>query len=377
MREWLQDLRYGARMIVKRPGTSAIAIVALALGIGLTTTMFSIVQGVILRGLPFDRERTDHPRAARDGAAARPARRRDRCTTSWTGARSSRSFESLAGYSDRQVTISGDTGFPERLRGVAHDAEHAVGPARRADRRPRLHRTPTPRPARRRWRSSAIALWQARFKGDPNVAGHDDPDQRHADDDRRRPARRSSASPSRTRSGCRRTLTLPVKRGEGQRLQRHRPARVTASRSTRASAEIGGDRAATRGDLSREQGRHRRARRRSSPSRFRRASARPSTRCWPPSSASCSSRASTSPTCSSRARPSARRSSPSGPRSDPDGGGSCGSRSPRGSCWLDHRRAARARRSRSSASRTSWAPSPTRSRRSGSTCASIPRCSRS
>ena len=53
MHEWLQDVRYGARMILKRPGTSAIAIVALALGIGLTTTMFSIVEGVILRGLPF------------------------------------------------------------------------------------------------------------------------------------------------------------------------------------------------------------------------------------------------------------------------------------------------------------------------------------
>ena len=53
MREWLQDLRYGARMMVKRPGTSAIAIIALALGIGLTTTMFSIVEGVLLRGLPF------------------------------------------------------------------------------------------------------------------------------------------------------------------------------------------------------------------------------------------------------------------------------------------------------------------------------------
>src|SRR5262245_1496929 len=49
----LSDLRFGARMIIKRPGTSALAIIALALGIGLTTTMFSIVQGAFLRGLPF------------------------------------------------------------------------------------------------------------------------------------------------------------------------------------------------------------------------------------------------------------------------------------------------------------------------------------
>jgi putative ABC transport system permease protein len=43
------------RALLKRPGTSALAVVALALGIGLTTTMFSIIDGVFLRGLPFER----------------------------------------------------------------------------------------------------------------------------------------------------------------------------------------------------------------------------------------------------------------------------------------------------------------------------------
>ena len=49
-----KDLRYGVRMLRKRPGTSALAAAALALGIGLTTTMFSIVDGAFLRGLPFE-----------------------------------------------------------------------------------------------------------------------------------------------------------------------------------------------------------------------------------------------------------------------------------------------------------------------------------
>ena len=50
MAGWVQDTLYGTRMLIKRPGTTGIAVVALALGIGLTTTMFSIVQGAILRG---------------------------------------------------------------------------------------------------------------------------------------------------------------------------------------------------------------------------------------------------------------------------------------------------------------------------------------
>ena len=50
----LNDIRFGLRMLVKRPGLSIIAIIALALGIGLTTTMFSIVYGAVIRGLPYD-----------------------------------------------------------------------------------------------------------------------------------------------------------------------------------------------------------------------------------------------------------------------------------------------------------------------------------
>ncbi len=47
----LRDLRFGARALGKKPGSSALSIIAFALGIGLTTTMFSLVYGVFLRGL--------------------------------------------------------------------------------------------------------------------------------------------------------------------------------------------------------------------------------------------------------------------------------------------------------------------------------------
>ena len=49
----MRELRIAVRSLARQPGTAVLAIVALALGIGLTTTMFSIVNGAVLRGLPF------------------------------------------------------------------------------------------------------------------------------------------------------------------------------------------------------------------------------------------------------------------------------------------------------------------------------------
>ncbi|HUR19934.1 MAG TPA: ABC transporter permease [Vicinamibacterales bacterium] len=114
---WWQDLVYAGRMFRKHPGASALAVVALALGIGLTATMFSIVQGAILRGLPF--EESDKIQFLSVVTPTTQGRGDPITYHDFTDWRSQQtSFEALEGYTGAGMTVTGTSGYPERLRGA-------------------------------------------------------------------------------------------------------------------------------------------------------------------------------------------------------------------------------------------------------------------
>src|SRR5215216_8021319 len=106
MNSLLNDLRFGLRMMVRNPVFSLIAIITLALGIGANTAIFSVVNAVLLRPLPFPRPAdlvmvwaTNADTGAREDVTSYPD------FEDWRA--QSGSFERLAAFTTRGMTLSG------------------------------------------------------------------------------------------------------------------------------------------------------------------------------------------------------------------------------------------------------------------------------
>jgi predicted permease len=113
METLLQDIRYGFRSMLKAPGFTAIALVALALGIGANTAMFSIVNAVLLRPAPYP-----EPQRLMKIYTSMPQFKKASVSypnfLDWQ--RRSRSFEQMAAYRTDSFNLTGQAN-PERLRG--------------------------------------------------------------------------------------------------------------------------------------------------------------------------------------------------------------------------------------------------------------------
>src|SRR6266545_13824 len=162
-----QDLRFGARMLLKQPGFTVIAVLTLALGIGANITIFSVVNAVLLRPLPYpEAERlvflwSEAPRQnirERASAYANVSEWRTQNT----------SFEDLAVFDPTAVTLTGGV-EPEGVMSVRASANlfPLLGVA------PLLGRTFTADEEQQKMRVVVLShgLWQRRFGASPNVLG--------------------------------------------------------------------------------------------------------------------------------------------------------------------------------------------------------------
>ena len=168
MRSLFQDVRYGWRMLLKKPGFTIVAALALALGIGANSAIFSIINATLLKPLPFDD--LDRIVAVWEKAAGPSYERNEASVANYLDWREqSNSFENLAIYMLWSANLSGiDT--PERVRGyqVSPNLLDALGV------KVALGRNFLPdedQPGKDNVVILTHGLWQRSFGGDPNVVG--------------------------------------------------------------------------------------------------------------------------------------------------------------------------------------------------------------
>src|SRR5581483_5774493 len=163
-----QDLRYGARMLVKKPGFTFVAVLTLALGIGANTAIFSVVNAVLLHSLPYrDADRLvivwEHNlKRGNEQNTVNPANFMD-----WK--EQNGVFTDMAAFIDNNAVITGD-GEPEEIPGqlATPNLFSILGVEAM------LGRTFLPddgKPDQPRAVVISYSLWQRRFGGDPKVIG--------------------------------------------------------------------------------------------------------------------------------------------------------------------------------------------------------------
>jgi len=167
MESLFRDVRYSFRVLLKSPGITLLAVLALALGIGLNTTVFSLINAVLLKPLPFD------PGPVVALWEKLPSRGVDRNETAYANfldwRAQNQSFEQMAIYTWWNANISGGD-VPERVPGFLVSAnlldvinvKPAMGRGFHPD---------EDQPGKDGVVILSHGLWQRRFAGDPAIIG--------------------------------------------------------------------------------------------------------------------------------------------------------------------------------------------------------------
>ena len=164
--DFLQDLRYAARMLAKNPGFTAVAVIALALGIGANTAIFSVVNTVLLRPLPYKNpeqlvmvweDATKHGYPRDTPTAANYIDWRDQNSV----------FSGMAAIDEIYLNLT-NAGDPERLKGrrVSANLFPLLGVEPQFG---RVFSAAEDQPGAQHVAVLSHRLWQRRFGGDANI----------------------------------------------------------------------------------------------------------------------------------------------------------------------------------------------------------------
>src|SRR4026208_771641 len=165
----MNDLKFALRQLRKSPGFTVVAVLTLALGIGANTAIFSLVNGVLLRPLPFpDAERIIYIEGKNPGAGITESNISFLDFTDWS--QQTDLFASTAAYWTGEAHLGADGAEPERVprAGVTTGFFSALGV------QPVLGRTFVPEDDKGWPQTVAIishGLWKRRFGSDPAIVG--------------------------------------------------------------------------------------------------------------------------------------------------------------------------------------------------------------
>ncbi len=168
MRDFVQDLRFALRMVVKNPGFTGVAMVTLALGVGVNTMIFSVLYGILMRPLPY--VQPDRLVALRSVSAVHHEPRGGISQPDFEDLRDhARCFDGMGAYYDATLALSIGS-RPERVGAgiVSAGMFHVLG-IRPALGREFLREEEVS--GRNLQCMLSDGLWRSRFNADPHVIG--------------------------------------------------------------------------------------------------------------------------------------------------------------------------------------------------------------